>query len=176
MVESAGKLPVKKAGAEPGRAVAAQAIAQFEGLREEIDRLFDDFGQGIFRLPLARSLFRAEPFQQGVALPAVDAVETDKDYRLTAELPGLEAKDIEVKLANGTLTIRGEKKSQKEETKGDYYLSERHYGSFERSFAVPQGVDREAIEARFDKGVLTLTLPKTPEAQKPSKTIEVKPA
>ena len=85
-------------------------------------------------------------------------------------------KNVEVKVANGVLTIKGEKNEEKEEKKKDYYLRERNFGSFERSFQVPDGVDRDKIEASFKKGVLTVTLPKKPEAQKAAKKIAVKAA
>jgi HSP20 family protein len=109
-------------------------------------------------------------------MPAVDIAESDKAYEVTAELPGMDEKNIEVKLTNGNLTIKGEKREEKEEKKKDYYLSERHFGSFERQFRVPEGVDVEKIEASFKKGVLTVTLPKRPEAQKPEKKINIKAA
>jgi len=108
------------------------------------------------------------------APPAVDIVEKDNAYEVTAELPGLDEKNIEVKLVNGGLTIKGEKQEEKEEKKKGYYLHERQFGSFERCFQVPQGVDTNKIEASFRKGVLTVTLPKKPEAQKPEKKIEIK--
>jgi HSP20 family protein len=79
-----------------------------------------------------------------------------------------------VKVADGTLTIKGEKQAEKEEKKKDYYLQERSFGAFERSFGLPEGVDADEIEANFKKAVLTVTLPKKPEAQKPAKKIEVK--
>ena len=110
------------------------------------------------------------------APPAVDIVEKDNAYEVTAELPGLDEKNIEVKLVNGGLTIKGEKQEEKEEKKKGYYLHERQFGSFERCFQVPQGVDTNKIEASFRKGVLTVTLPKKPEAQKPEKKIEIKAA
>jgi HSP20 family protein len=88
----------------------------------------------------------------------------------------MDEKNIDVKVADGTLTIKGEKQEEKEEKKKDYYLRERSFGSFERSFAIPEGVDADKIEASFNKGVLTLTLPKKPEAQKPVKKIDVKAA
>jgi len=88
----------------------------------------------------------------------------------------MDQKNVEVKVANGNLTIMGEKQEEKEEKKKDYYLHERHFGSFERSFEIPEGVDADKIEANFKKGVLTVTLPKKPEAQKPAKKIEVKAA
>ncbi|WP_232232482.1 Hsp20/alpha crystallin family protein [Cupriavidus sp. amp6] len=88
----------------------------------------------------------------------------------------MDEKDIEVKLANGGLTIKGEKREEKEEKEKDYYLRERCFGSFERYFQLPDGVDADKIEARFNKGVLTITLPKTVEAQSAAKKIPVKGA
>lgn len=132
-------------------------------------------------MPLSRSIFDIEPlWQRGLkwgGTPAVDIVEKDNAYEVTTELPGMDEKNIEVKLFNDRLTIKGGKQEEKEEKKAGYHLSERRFGSFERSFAVPEGVvDIEKIEAGFKKGVLTVTLPKTPEAQKPAKKIEVKGA
>ena len=86
----------------------------------------------------------------------------------------MDGKNIAVKVVNGT--IEGEKQEEKEEKKKDYYLHERRFGSFERSFQVPEGVDADKIEASFKKGVLTVVLPKKPEAQKPAKKIDVKAA
>ena len=108
------------------------------------------------------------------AIPAVDLVEREKEYAITAELPGLDDKNVEIKLSNGTLTISGEKKDEREEKEKDYYFSERRYGSFKRAFRVPDGVDADKIEAAFDKGVLTIRLPKTAEAQKAEKKIDIK--
>ena len=109
-------------------------------------------------------------------MPTVDVSETDKAYEITAELPGMDEKNVEVKLANGSLTIKGEKQDEKEEKKKDYHMRERSYGSFERSFQVPDGVDADKIEANFKKGVLTVILPKSAEAQKAEKKITVKSA
>ncbi len=149
-------------------------------MRREIDRLFEDFERGSWRLPFRHSVFNIEPFWRREltwgAAPAVDIVERDNAYEVTAELPGLDEENIEVKVINGGLTIKGEKQEEKEEKKKDYYLHERHFGSFERCFGVPDGVDTDKIEANFKKGVLTVTLPKKPEAQKPAKKIEVKAA
>jgi len=108
------------------------------------------------------------------AAPAIDIAEKDNAYEVTAELPGMDEKNIEVRFANGNLIIKGEKEEEKEEKKKDYHLRERHFGSFERQFAVPEGVDTDKIEASFKKGVLSVTLPKKPEAIKAQKKIEVK--
>jgi HSP20 family protein len=107
-------------------------------------------------------------------MPAVDIAEKEKSFELTAELPGMDEKNIEIKLSNGNLLIRGEKKEEVEEKKHHYYLSERRYGSFQRIFNLPKGVDSEHIEARFSKGVLSIALPKKPEPIKPEKTIQIK--
>jgi HSP20 family protein len=106
--------------------------------------------------------------------PAMDVAETDKAYEFTAELPGMTDSDVEVVASSGELTIKGEKKEEKEEKEKDYYLSERRYGSFERRMQIPEDVDADKIEAAFKNGVLTVTLPKKAEAQKPAKKIEVK--
>lgn len=152
----------------------------FDSLRQEMNRLIDDFDRDFWRTPFRRSVFDVEPFWRrelawGTA-PAVDIIEKDNAYEVTAELPRLDEKNIEIKLSNGNLTIKGEKQEEKEEKKKDYYLHERHFGSFERCFRVPDGVDAEKIEATFKKGVLTVSLPKKPEAQKPEKKIAVKAA
>ena len=109
-------------------------------------------------------------------MPAVDVAESDRAYKVHAELPGIDEKNVEVKVTDGVLTIKGEKQEEKEEKKKDYYLSERSFGSFQRAFQIPNGVDLDKIEANFKKGVLTVTLPKSTEAQKAEKKITVKSA
>ena len=106
----------------------------------------------------------------------MDLVEKDGGYEITAELPGLAEDNVEVKVAGGVLTIRGEKREEKEEKDKQYHLAERRYGAFQRAFRIPPGVDPDRIEAAFAKGVLTVTLPKSAEAQSGEKTIAVKPA
>jgi len=174
----ATKLPVKI----DKKAAAPAPLGQWapvESLRREIDRLFDSFHEGAWRLPFGRPAFDLElawPRETSWAIaPAVDVAEKDKEYEITAELPGMDEKNIEIKMSNNVLTIKGEKTEEKEEREKDYYLSERRYGSFTRSFQVPEGVDTGKIEATFAKGVLTVKLPKTAEAQKSEKTISVKP-
>lgn len=180
MAEAVTKLPVKTEGKPEERAPAVHSWRPFESLRREIDRLFEDFDPGLWRSPFRRSMFSAEPFWRRevswAGVPAVDITETEKTYEVMAELPGMDEKNVEVKVSNGNLTIKGEKRDEKEEKKKDYYLNERHFGSFERQFRVPEGVDVDKIEASFKKGVLTVTLPKRPEAQKPEKKINVKAA
>ena len=173
----ATKLPVRN---EKTSTPSPPPWRPFENLRQEIDRLFDDFGVSAWRAPFRRSMFDFAPFwnREGLsaATPAVDVAETEKAYEITAELPGMDEKNIEVKYADGVLTIKGEKQEEKEEKKKDYYLSERSYGSFQRSFQVPDGVDADKIEASFKNGVLAVTMPKSVEAQKAAKKIAVKAA
>jgi HSP20 family protein len=104
-------------------------------------------------------------------LPRVDVSETGKEMRITAELPGLDEQDVEVTVTSDMLTIKGEKKVEKEE--GDNYYSERNYGHFERTIALPQGIDADNAKAKFKKGVLKVTIPKKPEAQRLRRKIEL---
>lgn len=175
MAEPTSKTPVKS---ETSRSSVPEIWRPFESLRREVDRLFDDFGNGFWRSPF-RGLDLA-PFRGSEtslsAVPVVDVSETDKAYEITAELPGMDEKNVEVKVANGVLTINGEKQDEKEEKRKDYYMRERSFGSFQRSFQVPDDVEVEKIEANFKNGVLTVTLPKSPEAQKAEKKIAIKSA
>jgi HSP20 family protein len=175
------KLPIKREERATQTSFGAESwSAPFENLRQEINRLLDDFDGRSWNWRLRHPVFDIRPYwlrQNTWAMsPAVDVIETDKAYELTAELPGLDEKNVEVKLSNSQLTIKGEKQAEKEEKKKDYYLRERQFGSFERVLQVPDGVDADKIEADFTKGVLHVTLPKTPEAQKAERKIPVKAA
>ena len=111
--------------------------------------------------------------QFGSFVPEIDVKETDKEVRVTAELPGIEEKDIDVTLTEGVLTIKGEKREEHDEEKGDFFRSERRYGMFERSLALPNGIDANGAKASFKKGVLKVTLPKTAEAQSNRRRIAI---
>ncbi len=167
MADTENKLPASKGATPPSSFFDWHP---FESFRRQVDRLFDEF-------PSRRSLGDFQPFDRLMtawpATPPVDFVEKDGEYEITAELPGLDEKSVDVKLANGVLTISGEKKEEKEEKKEGYYFSERRYGSFSRAFRVPDGVDADKIAATFEKGVLRISLPKTPEAKKEEKKIEI---
>jgi HSP20 family protein len=154
------KLPVTKHISEP--ALTRDTWRPFDALRNDVDHVFDDFGSDFWRRPF-RSLAAFEKSWPKAfsAAPAIDVAETDKGYEITAELPGLDEKNIDVNVANGGITIKGEKKEESEETKKDYRVSERRYGAFERYFALPEGVDANKIAASFKNGVLKVTLPKT---------------
>lgn len=141
----------------------------FTSLQREIDRLFDDFTRGFPSIAPGLS-------GNGVSalMPSMDVTETDKEIEITAELPGLEEKDVQINVADNLLTIRGEKKAEKEQKDKNYRLVERSYGSFERTLELPEGVNAEAIKATIAKGVLKVTVPKPAPVQ--AKKIEVKPA
>jgi HSP20 family protein len=135
-------------------------------LRREMDRLFDDFFTGF---PPSGWLTGGA----GKLSPSVEVAETDKEITVTAELPGLDEKDIEVNLSDNVLTLKGEKKSEKEEKSKTVYRSERSYGMFQRAIPLPVEVQEDKVEADFSKGVLTVHLPKSPAAQKKTRKIEI---
>lgn len=174
MADAKSKLPQESKAKTSAPATEMQTWHPFESLHREIDRLFQEFDHGFFRSPFRRSAMDLEPLWRRESSPAVDIAETEKAYEITADLPGMDEKNIEVKVANGNLTIKGEKREEKEEKKKDYYLSERRFGSFERQFRIPQDVDGDKINAEFKKGVLKITLPKTEEARKAEKKIAIK--
>ena len=174
MAETATKFPVRTEEKRVDRPGVPAEWRPFESLKRQIDQLFEDFDIAAWRHPFGRSPFwRGE---LGLVKAAADVVDTGEAYEITAELPGMEINNIDVKFADGALTIKGEKTEENEEKKKDRYLSERRYGSFSRSFRVPDGVDTDKIDANFKNGVLKLTLPKTTEAQKSEKKINIKQA
>jgi len=139
----------------------------FSSLQREIDQVFRDFGRGWPAVGGARNGFMAVKF---------DVAETDKAVEMTADMPGIDVNDISIELKDGVLTIKGEKKADKEEKDKNYHLVERSYGMFERSFTLGVDVESDKVEASFDKGVLKIVLPKVAAVQAKAKKIEVKPA
>jgi HSP20 family protein len=144
------------------RTAARQESNPFAFLQQEIDRLFDGFSRNF------------PTFATHGSAPRMDVSETDRSIEVTAELPGIEAKDVQLGFADNVLTIRGEKKSEREEKQKDYHLVERSFGSFSRSVELPEGVRAEDITAEIAKGVLKVTVKKP--APKQSKQIEIKTA
>jgi HSP20 family protein len=137
----------------------------FTSLRRDMERLFEDFSRDVGWGP---------PGTAGMAMaPHIDVSETDSEIKLEAELPGVDEKDVEIVLEDGRLTIKGEKKLEKEEKKQDYYLHERSYGAFARSISLPFDADPDQIKATFAKGVLTVTVPKPPEVRAKQKKIPI---
>jgi HSP20 family protein len=163
--------------ASPARASVPDVWQAFRG---DMDRLFDRFTGGS-GLPSFRRMFDLEPTWRyessfGIDVPAVDVTENDKAYKIAAELPGMSEKDIDISITGDVIVLKGEKRHEREDKEENRYLSERSYGAFQRTFTLPDGVDRDKIGAEFAKGVLTLTLPKTAGAQKQQRKIEVKAA
>ena len=137
-------------------------------LHREVDRVFDNFWSS-FGTP---GLLSGNGGALGVDF-RVDTSEDDKAYHVTAELPGMSEKDVEVTFANNTLTISGEKKEEKEVKEENYHRRERTFGSFRRSFTLPAEVDEAKISAAFKDGVMTIDLPKSKTAQKKTKKITI---
>lgn len=137
-------------------------LSPFSALQREVDRLFDDFSRGF------------PGFGKFELMPSMDVSETEKEIEITAELPGLEEKDVEINYADGVLAIRGEKKAEKEQKDKTRHLIERSYGAFSRTLDLPAGVDPNKIRASINKGVLTVKIEKP--AAKETKKIEVKAA
>jgi HSP20 family protein len=158
-------IPWKRTHAVP---VRREDEPPFFQMQRQLNNLFDDFWGNWPDLLPARG--------EGASafLPHVGVKETDAEYQVTAELPGLDEKDVKVELHGATLVLEGEKKEEHEEKKSGYVWSERRYGSFRRDIPLPEEVDREKIKAAFKKGVLTVTLPKTPAARKTRRKIDVK--
>lgn len=148
-------------------AVRREAANPLDQFRREMDQLFNGF---LSDWPVRTNLME---HQLGTFVPEIDVAETDKEVRVTAELPGMEQKDIDVTLTESVLTIKGEKREEHDEEKGDFFRSERRYGMFERSVALPNGLDAEKAKASFKKGVLKITLPKTAEAQSNRRRIAI---
>jgi HSP20 family protein len=148
--------------------MTTRSIVPFFGLRRNLDRMFDEFLSDFGK-------FELSPFNSdnlSMFKPSLDVSETDAEIKVSAELPGLDEKDIDVSLMHNVLTISGQKKAEKEDKGENYHRVERSYGSFKRSIALPSEVDADKVEAAFKNGVLTVHLPKTTETQ--TKRIAVK--
>jgi HSP20 family protein len=115
-----------------------------------------------------------EDLKEGVWQPAVDIYEDEHSVVIKAEVPDVEQKDIEVRIVNGTLTLRGERKQSSDIRKENYYRIERYFGQFQRSFSLPQTIDQDKVQATCDKGILTITLPKREETKPVPISVEVK--
>jgi HSP20 family protein len=140
--------------------------------QDEVNKLFGDFF-GELSLPSWARLPSEPAFS---IIPATDVSENDKEFKITAELPGMEPKDVQVTAADGYVTIRGEKKEEKKEEREGYFRQERSYGSFQRVVALPDTANFDKAEANFKNGVLTLAVPKKAGAQSKERKIEIKQA
>ena len=183
--KEAAKTPAEAAGKTV--AAAGQGIAtEFARLRDEIDQRFERMVEGWPDWPRSPGrFFETAPFKdlwgpitlpRHGLMPSVDFGETEKAYEISAELPGMDEKDVEVLLTDGGITIKGEKKSEREEKEKDYHRVERSFGSFRRYFALPDEIDADHIDAKFKNGVLKVVLPKSAKAKAKSRKIDVKRA
>lgn len=145
----------------------------FDLMRREIDTVFDRFLGGSPMWP-SLAVGGAASRQALIQAPRMDISETGEAYVMEAELPGVDQKDVTVTLQNGILTLRGEKKQEREEKTDNYHLSERSFGSFERSIRLPDTADDGKVDARFENGVLKISVAKRAEAIKPERRIEIK--
>jgi HSP20 family protein len=136
----------------------------FTAFRREMDRLFESFGRDLAWPGGSRGA--------GMA-PSIDVSETESEIRIEADLPGVEEKDVDVTVSDNVLTIKGEKKAEKEEKKKDFHLVERSYGSFSRSLTLPFAADPSKAKATFKNGVLSISLPKPPELTAKAKKIAI---
>jgi HSP20 family protein len=146
------------------RGTGLDVFADMEDFQKEMNRLFDLRSQWPVKTSNGTGLWA----------PAVDIIDEKDQIRIKADLPGLKKEDIEVSADNGVLTIKGEKKEEKEVKEKDYVRSERYYGSFHRSFSLPTGVDSQKVNASYKDGVLEITIPKREDAKSKQIKVEVK--
>lgn len=153
----------------------SRTVSPFTHMRDDLDRLFSDFASLV---PMRQRLFDLDrdsnwPFFGAKGFHAADIIERNGTYEIDMEVPGFDLKDIEVSVSNGQLTIHGEMQEEKEEKDTHYHLSERSRKSFDRRFTLPDGIDRDRIEAKLSNGVLIVSLPKTKQAKDASKTKKI---
>jgi len=140
-------------------------FGEFSTLQERMNRLFEDL------IPATRK--SEEELNTGTFYPSVDIYEGEKDITLKAELPGIDKKDVHVEINDGVITLRGERKIEKEVKKENYHRTERSYGTFNRSFTLPTTVDSGKVKANYKDGILEVTLPRKEEAKPKSIPVEV---
>lgn len=156
--------------ARPGALLRGGETDPFSALRREMDRMFDEFSRGFGGL--------ATESENGFLVPRMDVAESDAGLEITAELPGVDPKDIKLDVADGVMTLRAERKTEteKKDEKKRYHLVERREGSFLRRFSLPFEPDQDKMEAQFDKGVLRVSVPRSAKAEAQKKTIPIKSA
>jgi HSP20 family protein len=174
----------KAAGGKAAAGQGAQGERAQQVMQSEMDRLFEDFGFG--RSPLGLYRRSGSPgrgvqtgrgggsLAQATWSPQFDMFRRGDELVVRADLPGIAKQDVSVDLEEGTLTIRGERRQEAQEDRGDYYWSERSYGTFERSVALPEGVDEEQAKASFQDGVLEVTMPAPKPQERRARRIEVR--
>ncbi len=184
MATKAEDIPVKKESKKEQAPAAREPVAPpLMSLRQQVDRLFDQFlDEGWMRPMTGFSGIWDSPFfkSRGMEMrglmesPRTDMSESDKEYELSIELPGMNEKDVEVTVKDNMITLKGEKRFERETKEKDYHIAERSFGSVRRTFSVPADVDPGKVTAKFAKGVLTVHLPKTKEVRSKPQKIDVK--
>ena len=169
--ESGGTVPVRHLRHHQP---AARLDHPFLQMQREMDRMFDRFFTGFGLTPSRREGIFSGSLTGGLLKPTLDIGANDKEYTISVEVPGVEQKDVKLEIINNTLTIKGEKKQEKEEKDKDFYRMERSYGSFQRVLSLPEDADQEKISATFKNGVLTVTMPRRALPKTDVKQIEIK--
>lgn len=175
------KQVLKKKGAKaPSSQSALPSLFNWQAplidLRKEIDQAFSNVMKGwpqVWDRDPFKDFATPNAFEPRGLSPNVEVAEADGAYEITAELPGLDEKDVEVTVQEGLLTLSGEKKAEREEKKKDYYLSERGYGAFKRTFRIPDDVESDKIAAAMKKGVMTITMPKSAESKAKARKVAI---
>lgn len=139
------------------------------GLRRAMDQFFEDWFEDL-EMKLPQTLIEGRELYT----PTLDLIETEKEIQVTAELPGMDEKDIQLSISKDFLTLKGEKKEKKEEKGKNFYRKERSFGCFERSIRLPMEVQSDKVKATFKKGVLTIALPKSSKVRKIGHSIQIK--
>jgi HSP20 family protein len=153
----------------PGATERSEGADPFRALQAEINRAFESFQQ---TFPAPRFHANWGMSMEGVQ-PRIDVADTDSDIEITAELPGLDENDVEITMSADSISIKGEKRPDRQERRRDFFINERAFGAFRRTIALPGGIDTERVSASFKNGVLTIIIPKTEQAQKDVKRIAV---
>lgn len=177
-----GSADSKKQSSKKAKATASAAaqgevstFEPFQTLRKQVDDLFTNFTVSWphFEMPkIEWPMLAGEGSESAIA--KFDLSENGKAVKVVADIPGVDEKDVEVLVQDGVLTIKGTKNSEHEEEGEDFYVSERSFGSFSRAFRLPDGVDEQAVDAQFDKGVLTVNLPKVSKSKTEARRVPVK--
>ena len=192
MVKATSKVPVKKkkttkhkSGVRKSLSKAAEAVTPLASLREEVDNLFDRFSEDWPHLPNlfgkgwsypVADLERRFNLSKLELTPRVDVSENDQQYEIEMELPGMTAENFDITTSDDSLTVKGIKQDEHEEQNKNYHIKERSFGSFQRSFRIPNGVDQTKIKAAYANGVLEMTLPKSKDAVRNKRSVKVKSA
>lgn len=166
-------VPVRREDAQDQGFAFPMAVQNFH---REFDRIFDQAfrGFGLSQPWLDGVLWPR--MADGMLKPTLDLSATDKEYTISVEIPGVDEKDVKLEIANDILTIRGEKKHEKEEKDKSFYRVERSYGSFQRVLSLPEDADQNAVKATFKRGILTISMPRKAMPQADVRKIEIKSA